>query len=148
MPGRERGTAVADARPRYVLDSYAVLAWLQGEPGAAIVSDILRQAGRDEATVSMCLVNLGEVLYIIEREESLPVAQRALATIDDLPVRLHPADRDLVLAAAHVKARHRMAYADCFAVALAARLGARLVTGDPEIREQKDVELVWIGPEN
>lgn len=130
----------------YVLDSYAILAWLQGEQGGRVVSRLLHQAGRDEAELTMSLVNLGEVLYILEREESLQAAQEAIALIDSLPVRQDPVDRNIVLQAAHCKARYRMSYADCFAVALAKKYAAVLVTGDPEFRQQSEVELLWVGP--
>lgn len=136
---------MSDDKPRFVLDSFAVLAWLQGEEGARAVSDLLRQAERGEALVAMCLVNLGEVLYIIEREESLPAAQRALALIDGLPIQMYPVDRALVMEAAHAKARYRMSYADCFALALAKHTGATVLTGDPEFRTQPEVPLAWLG---
>lgn len=132
--------------PCYVLDSYAVLAWLQGEPGAGKVTDLLRRASQGGVRLALCTVNLGEVLYIIEREESLPAAQLALATIDGLPVQQHDATREIVLQAAHAKARYRMSYADCFALALAKHLKADVITGDPEFHTQNEVELLWIGP--
>ena len=135
----------AKAVPQYVLDSYAVLAWLQGEPGAAVVADLFERAKRKEALLSMSVINLGEVLYIIEREESVQAAQMALAVIDGLPLGRVDASRGLTLEAAHFKALYRMSYADCFGLALAKRQGAVLVTGDPELRAQKEVELLWIG---
>lgn len=130
----------------YVLDSYAVLAWLQGEEGGRAVSRLLDQAGHDEVDLAISLVNLGEVVYIVEREESLQAAQQALALLDSLPVSQEPVDRSMALQAAHCKARYRMSYADCFAVALAKKHNAVLVTGDPELRQHPDVELLWIGP--
>jgi predicted nucleic acid-binding protein len=129
----------------YVLDSYAVLAWLQAAASGAIVADLLAQAKHGGIALSMCVVNLGEVLYIVEREESIQVAQRVLATIDALPVRQVVAARDLTLQAAHFKALYRMSYADCFGLALAKRANGILVTGDPEFRTQNEVELLWMG---
>lgn len=38
-----------------------------------------------------------------------------------------------VMAAARIKAKHPLAYADAFAVATAAAHGAVLLTGDPEL---------------
>jgi len=38
-----------------------------------------------------------------------------------------------ILAAARLKAVHRLSYADAFAVGLAEKLGAVIRTGDPEI---------------
>lgn len=134
-----------DLKSRYVLDSYAVLAWLQGEAGGGMVTGLFERARHGDTLLSMCVVNLGEVLYIIEREESVQAAQIALATIDSLPVSQVNASREITLQAAHYKATHRMSYADCFALGLAKQLGAPLVTGDPEFRAQGEVELFWVG---
>jgi predicted nucleic acid-binding protein len=130
---------------RYVLDSYAILAWLQAERGGTVVGDLLRQAALGDPILSMCVVNLGEVLYIVEREESVRAVQRVLAILDCLPVTQVDASRELVLMAAHCKASYRLSYADCFALALAKQTGSVLVTGDPEFRAQDEVELLWIG---
>lgn len=48
---------------------------------------LIERVKRGEAALSMSVINLGEVLYIIEREESVQAAQMALAVIDGLPVR-------------------------------------------------------------
>lgn len=130
---------------RYVLDSFAVLAYLQGEGGAKEVRSILEKAAAGQAEVAMTVLNLGEVLYIVEREESLEAAQAVLATIDSLPVVQHVVTRPLALRAAHFKARHRMSYADCFAAALAAELRTSVVTGDPEFHSvEEEVPVVWL----
>jgi ribonuclease VapC len=132
-------------RPTYVLDSYAFLAWLQGEPGEQAVTDLLKRAGRGKVQLAACLVNLGEVLYIVEREHSIRAAQRVLGTIDAMSVLQVAPTRDLVLTAAHFKAIYRLSYEDCFAMALARHLSAAVVTGDPEFRRQDEVDLLWIG---
>lgn len=50
------------------------------------------------------------------------------------------------MAAAEIKARFPLAYADAFAVATAIRHNARIVTGDPEFAQVSDmVEIVWLG---
>lgn len=135
----------ASAGSRYVLDSFAVLAYLGDEAGAAEVEEILDAASDDRAEVWMCVINLGEVLYTVEREAGLETAQRAAAIIDQLPVRIVDADQPLTFAAAHVKANHTLAYADAFAVALACDLNDQLVTGDPEFRDVESlVSVRWI----
>jgi predicted nucleic acid-binding protein len=118
--------------PAYVLDSYAVLAYLEGEPGADRVAELLRAAAGRRCHLSLCAVNLGEVMYIVERERGLPRAQETLARIYELPVEVVDPDRTLTLAAAHLKAQWPVAYADCFAAALARARDAPLLTGDPE----------------
>lgn len=109
------------------LDSWAVLAWLEGEEPAA---------GRvQEALVSrpvMSWINVGEVAYVLERRVG---AERSREVVRELRrlLRLDLPTEERVLEAARVKAGHRMAYADAFAIATALAHGAELLTGDPEI---------------
>lgn len=120
--------------PVYILDSFAVLAYLGGEPGMARVQAILGEATRDRCRVVLSVINLGEVLYITEREIGLVQAQAVLAAIEQLPIQILPATREAVLAAAHIKANYRVAYADAFAAAGAQELGGIVLTGDPEFK--------------
>jgi len=130
-----------------VLDSYALLAYFQDEPGANQVEDLLERASRGEVRLLLTVVNLGEVAYVTERTLGLQRAQEALAKIEQLPIQVVDVDKRLALEAAHLKARYAIAYADCFALALARIEGASLVTGDPEfecVRPEDGVPLIWI----
>ncbi|HRF51004.1 MAG TPA: type II toxin-antitoxin system VapC family toxin [Anaerolineales bacterium] len=118
----------------YVLDSFAVLAYFEGEPGMARVRTLLSEATKGLLALHLSIINLGEILYTVEREQGLVAAQRALAALDQLPVQVHPADRGVVLLAARVKARYRISYADAFAVVVAQEKQAVLLTGDPEFK--------------
>lgn len=130
---------------RYILDSFALLAYLQDEPGAAQVEQILAAAARGDAAVAMSVVNLGEAVYITEREQSAEAAQALLAAFDQLSIKLLDADRVLALDAAHVKAQQRISYADAFVVALARRVDAVVVTGDPEFGQVEQlVHVHWL----
>jgi predicted nucleic acid-binding protein len=129
----------------YVLDAFALLAYLRGEPGAERVRDLLLRARSGEARLYLCLINYGEVLYISERQGGRPAAEEAIRIIDHLPLETVLADRDLTFAAAHLKARYPISYADAFAAALAQKLSATLVTGDPEFRKvEAVVEIEWL----
>jgi tRNA(fMet)-specific endonuclease VapC len=125
---------VAANAPAYVLDSFAILAYLEGEPGMARVRTLLAEAAKGTLTLHLSVINLGEVLYIIEREQGLVAAQRTLAALDQLPIQVQPAERSVVLSAARLKARHPISYADAFAVVAAQEHRAVLVTGDPEFK--------------
>ena len=132
--------------PVYILDSFAALAYLGGEPGMERVEAILRDATHQRCRVAMSVINLGEVLYITEREVGLAQAQEALAALEQLPIDILPATRERVLAAAHIKANFRLAYADAFAVAGAQELGGIVLTGDPEFEEVEQlVGVEWLG---
>jgi predicted nucleic acid-binding protein len=107
---------MADLAATYVLDSFAMLAYFQAEPGGPIVSTI----------------NVGEMFYIVFRRRGQRRAEEMLTDVRALPITLCAATEERILAAAHVKAQYTLSYADAFAVALAQELEATLVTGDPE----------------
>lgn len=128
-----------------VLDTWALLAYLDGAPAAQHVRQILRAARRKRAVVLLSLIAYGECLYIVEREQGFHQAQRAVGIIDQLPVRVMPADRPLVFDAAHFKAQFPVSYADAFSIALARRSHARVMTGDPEFKAVESEVLVhWL----
>jgi len=136
---------VSVERPRYVLDSFALLAYLAAEPGEAQVKVILTAAQARRAEAYLSIINYGEVIYITEREQGLPTAQRAIAAIDQLPIAVIEADRKQTFAAAHLKAHHAISYADAFAAALTEGLTATLVTGDPEFRKVEGrITIEWL----
>ena len=112
---------------RFCLDSWAVLRWLEdSEPASSRVDELL------ESKPLMSWINLGEVYYVLLRNEG---SDAAAGTISDLRQELTldlPSERR-VIEAATIKAAHAMSYADAFAVATALAHSATLVTGDPEI---------------
>jgi ribonuclease VapC len=131
----------------YVLDSYALLAYLEAESGSDRVKALLTAAKARNCHLYMCVVNLGEVMYIVERERGLSAAQDTLARIDELPIEMINADRTVTLAAAHLKKDCPIAYADCFAAAVARLQNAILVTGDSEfskIKAECNVHIEWM----
>ena len=131
---------------RYVLDSFALLAYLEDESGADEVQEILAAAQASRAEVWICSINLGEVVYITEREASLEAAQAVLALVDQLPIVVVDPGRSLTLSAAHIKAQHAISYADAVAMALAQELDGHVVTGDPEFEAVVGlVPVKWIG---
>jgi len=137
---------VSDSTTAYVLDSFALLAYLGGEVGEERVKEILHDASRGESRAFLALINLGEVVYITERERGLAKAQEVLAIIEQLPIEILSVDRQVVLEAAHVKANYPVAYADAFAITAAQANDGVLVTGDPEFEAVKDfVRIEWIG---
>jgi ribonuclease VapC len=71
-------------------------------------------------------------------------ARRTLGVLDQLPVELVDVSRATVLAAAHIKARFPISYADAFAVVTALDHGGVLMTGDPEFRPLADAGIVAV----
>jgi ribonuclease VapC len=96
----------------------------------------------------MSLINLGEVLYAIERKDGAGVAVSVLAELDGSPIQIVEVTRNRVLAVAHLKANYRISYADAFAAALCEELDATLLTGDPEFRAlEHKINIEWLPKE-
>ena len=129
----------------YVLDAFALMAYLKGEPSAQRVRDLLSDAENRKCQVYLSIINLGEVLYNLERNNGLNKAHEALTIIQSLPLEILPADNQTVFAAAHVKATHPVSYADAFAIIAAQRLNGVVLTGDTEFNDVADlVEVEWL----
>lgn len=129
----------------YVLDSFAVLAYLGDEPGADRVRAVLEHGRAQAGRIFMSTINLGECLYIIERERGLESAHAAIAAVDQLPVEIVAADRERSFAAAHIKAHYSVSFANAFAIALAQDKQAAVVTGDPEFTQVESlVPIHWL----
>lgn len=135
---------MAGSPPAYVLDSFALLAYLEGAAGMPRVRSVLEGAAVGRGRVYLSLINLGEVLYITERERGLVEARRTLGAVDQLPLAIVHVSRSTALAAAHVKARFPISYADAFAVVAAQDHGGVVMTEDPEFRPLADAGLVAV----
>ena len=128
-----------------VLDSYALLAYFEKEAGWKEVAELLANAAADRCALQCCVVNWGEVLYIIERVYSIEKAGEIEAVMDDLPIELIDADRALTREAARLKVDGGLAYVDCFAAALALISDGEVVTGDPEFEAvEEQVVVRWL----
>lgn len=118
------------------LDSWTVLAWLDGEePTSSRVEAIL------ESRPVVSWVNLVEVYYRVERDHGRPAADETLSALraalaPDLPGTARMID------AARLKARAAIALGDCFAATTAAAHGLPLLTGDPDLIELADPPCV------
>ena len=110
------------------LDSWAVIAWLDGDqPAAAAVQRVF-----DTERPWMSWLNVGEVAYLVERRHGADEARLVVRRLR-AAVALDEVTSERVLAAARIKAKHPIAFADCFAAATAAARDATLLTGDPEL---------------
>ncbi len=118
---------------KHCLDSWAVLAWLDGdEPAAKVVQGVV-----ERERPAMSWMNLVEVYYRTTRDHGRQEADAVLAELrpqitEDLP------GISAMREVARLKAENPIALADCFAVALAAEERAVLLTGDPEIIDRAE----------
>jgi len=135
----------------YVLDTFALQAFLASEPGADEVERLLRVAGSGEILLYVSWISLAEVYYITYRNSlSKDREVHAKATIEGLSrlaVRIEPAGKVESLKAAHIKAKFPLSLADAFVAALGQIYDARIVTGDPEFKpleEAGEIRVLWL----
>lgn len=118
------------------LDSWAILAWLDGEePALSRVERLLAE----RPVVSW--INLVEVYHRLERDHGRDQADATSAALraalaPDLPGTAR------MIEVARLKARAPIALGDCFAAVTAAARGLPLLTGDPELLELVDPPCV------
>jgi len=128
-----------------VLDSWAVLAYFQGEPAADKVQQILTDAHSVKTPLLMSAINAGEVWYAYFRRASEKIAEERISQLELMGVRFVIPDWPQTKQAARFKGKYAIAYAHCFAAALARSERGRVVTGDPEFRKLEDeVPVVWV----
>jgi len=129
----------------YVFDTYAMIAYFLAEAGGEKVKDLLKRAEREEISLAMSLINLGELFYVLSREQGRSKAQAILEDLKLLPITFCDATEERILAASRLKAEYAISYADAFAASLAQELDAFLVTGDPEFKLIKGkLALFWL----
>ncbi len=128
-----------------VLDSYAVISYLQRQPGYEVVLKIFEECVLKNCETFLCVVNWGEVIYTALRDGGEQKARLAEDTMRALPIQIIDVNKELTLQAAQLKANNRMSYADCFAAALAMKKKSELVTGDKEFKQvEKVIKIKWI----
>lgn len=118
----------------YILDAWALLAFLQGEePAAGHVKELLEDALAQNTKLLVSSINLGEVYYRVGKTRSQDEAEKILSDVRRLPVEIISATDERVFEAARLKMMHSISYADAFAAAVTLEFNAILLTGDPEL---------------
>ena len=129
----------------YLFDSHALLAFFQKEKGAEVVAQILQSANKQGLDRLICVINLGEIIYMTKRRFGDQKKMEILGRIHQLGFTILPVTEPLVYKAAEIKAEYPISYADCFALACAIEHSALLVTGDPEFKKVDHlVGIEWI----
>ncbi len=128
-----------------VLDSYALLAFLENERNASIVEKSFARAIEKNDFLLMSVVNWGEVYYVILRECGADKLNEIIQIVESLPIKMIDVNHALAQEAARFKAFKKISYADCFAASLAKHFKAELITGDKEFKEvEKEIKILWI----
>lgn len=132
----------------FVLDSFALIGYLENETFSARVEKLLRQARQGEIRIYLHAIHLGEVYYITLREQGQNLAQLAYARIKAFPLRyIDIITEEMLLTAAGLKANYPISYADSFAASLAIIHNSYLLTGDPEFKKlekKENIAIEWL----
>ena len=130
-------------KKKYLLDSFALLAYLKEENNYEKVKNVLSS---HNTHVLMNDINIGETFYILARERGMEKADYFLHVIlPILPIAHIENTLQEVIEASRIKATYPISYADCFAVATACKKKATVITGDPEFKLVENlVNVEWL----
>lgn len=130
---------------RYLLDSFAILTWLQNEAGAQTVEDLLAEANRKDEKLLLHEVNLAEVYYFSIRRVGEEQTRSIGAQLLTLPIHVASSTPEILWQSALLKAKYALSLADAFAGATAIEHDATIITGDPEFEAISHlVDITWI----
>jgi len=116
----------------FLLDTSALLAARDGEPGCERVAVLLRDALDGRHRCLACFMTLMEVYYRVWKDEGEAVGKRAYSDCLAVPIEWVHESTGLLERAAKVKATQRLSLADAWIAAAAIETGAILVHKDPE----------------
>jgi ribonuclease VapC len=122
---------------------------MKGAPHAADqVRRILEESEQGRVELQMSIINVGEVYYILAKNVGPQKAEDFLRDFRRMPVKTVSVPKALIMAAARLKAKYPISYADAIAAETAIRADAPLVTGDPDFKRfigGDVVQVEWIG---
>ena len=132
----------------FVLDSYALIGYLENESFAEQIEEILNNAKKGDSRLYLHAIHLGEVYYITLREQGKNTADMAYSRIKAFPLNfIELIDEELLLTASTLKASYPISYADSFAAAMAKINKCLLLTGDPEFKaleKEGIIKISWL----
>jgi predicted nucleic acid-binding protein len=132
-----------------ILDSWPVMEWLKDrDPAATVFEALIDRARTRRTSLYLSTINLGEIYYNSWIEWNEARAERTLERLRQLPIFVvHPTAEDAI-AAARLKGRYNISYADCFTAVLALELRAPVLTGDIDFLKLAKgglLEVEWLG---
>lgn len=134
-----------DKSKKIILDEYALLAYLNDEPGSAQVQEALKDAAQGNSTVLISAATLGSVLKVVEKNLGLVKTQETLAAINQLPIKVEPIDTQRELDITHLRTQFKLGYESASAAELTISEKGELYTGFAEyMRVQELMRINWL----
>ncbi len=117
-----------------LIDSWA---WIEYWKGGRLAEGAASYIDGDEESV-VSAINLAEVYLWVARSYGDATAEEKVATMEK---RCHviPVERDVAVEAAKIKRKEKLGLADSLILATARQVGGRVVTGDADMKDLRDV---------
>jgi len=124
-------------KPRYLLDTSALLTFSGDEPGANTVESLLGRARRGEIHVYISFISVMEAGYKAFQAQGEAGLANLLAYLQQLPLTRVGVNDELISLSARTKGTYRLSLADAWILATAQQLHATLVHKDPDFEHAK-----------
>jgi len=136
-------------KPLYILDACALIAFLNDEQGADVVSDCLDGLEDGSTVIIMHKINLLEVYYGFYRESGKILADEMFVDVLDSGIQIIDSISDDVFASAgRLKSTHRISLGDTILLAQAFTSNATVLTCDHHefdpIDLNEPIDFKWI----
>jgi predicted nucleic acid-binding protein len=129
----------------HVLDASAIIACLRQEPGHERLASLIADPAN---ALVVHAINLGEVYYTALRDQDEDAARTAVRLSREFARERRHLGREFMAHGASWKVRFRVPYGDAFALAVAEREDAPLVTGDHNdfepIEKAGAIKVFWL----
>ena len=119
----------------YVLDTSALLTYIEDEKGTEYVESLLIRAEKGDVLIYVAFISITEVYYITAQEKDETAALRRIRLIKSLAIRVVESNEDLNLRAGKLKAANRISLADAYISALCQEYDGILIHKDPEFEK-------------
>ena len=131
----------------FVLDSSAVLRYIDNEAGGDRVNTIFKACVRRQAEMRISALQWGEVAGYLRRRLGASGGQRALESLLPFELEIFPATSERAERAAELRSDRKIPYVDAFAVELAMESAENvLVTADFDFKCVEDLAQIEFLP--
>ena len=124
---------------KYVLDTSAILMFIDNEKGDEEIESLLIKALNAEIELFISVISCIEIFYISWREQGKKIAIERLEFINDLPIIQEALWKELTKIIVEIKTTKTMSFAASCIAGLSNFKKAILVHRDPEFDRIKDI---------